>query len=298
MRIFLTGATGLIGQALVYALLAEKYQIVAFVRDHSRAKKIFPNVSPESLQFVTRLEDYLTLDGFDGVINLAGEPILAKRWTAIQKQKIRESRINLTQKISELINFSQNRPRFFISGSATGYYGDRGDDEIHENAQPAHNFAAILCQQWENAAIKANTRVCLLRTGVVLSTKGGILAKILPFYKLGLGGQLGNGKAFLPWIALEDMVRAILFLTQNEKCQGVFNLTAPTPISNQDFNQQLARKLKRPACCRIPQYALQLVLGERATLLLQSQNAKPSRLQEQGFSFIYPDLEKFLKEVL
>ena len=233
---------------------------------------------------------------FDAIINLAGEPIFSRRWTTTQKERLESSRISLTEKLTHLINRSDDPPHCFISGSATGYYGDCGEQLIDENTPPANHFAARLCQQWEAAALKANTRVCLIRTGMVLGTQGGALAKMLPLYRCGLGGKLGSGKQFWSWIALEDMVRGILFLLENADCRGAFNFVAPHAIRNAEFNVLLGETLRRPHMATAPAFMLKMLLGERANLLLDSQNLVPQHLLAQGFQFEHPDLAQFLQK--
>ena len=294
MKILLTGATGFIGSALIPSLLAKNHQITAFVRNPSKAKQQLPY----PIEFINTLDYFQHFNQFDAVINLAGEPIFSRRWTATQKERLESSRISLTEKLAHLINRSDDLPQCFISGSATGYYGDCGEQLIDENVPPANDFAARLCQQWEGSALKANTRVCLIRTGIVLGAQGGALAKMLPLYRCGLGGKLGSGKQFWGCIALADMVRGILFLLENADCRGAFNFVAPHAIRNAEFNVLLGEILRRPHIATAPAFMLKLLLGERANLLLDSQNLVPQHLLAQGFQFEHPDLAHFLlKEI-
>ncbi len=214
-----------------------------------------------------------------------------------QKSILRESRLNLTTQLVEFINQYQQHP-IFISGSATGIYGDQDEQKFTETSKTAKNFTAQLCQDWEDIARQANARVCLIRTGMVFSKKGGALAQMLPLYKWGLGGKLGNGEQYFPWIALEDIVNGILFLLDHSECQGSFNFTAPNPIKQHKFNRTLARILKRPAFAIIPKWILHFILGERANLLLESQNVVPEKLLNAGFQFQYSDYENYLKDIL
>lgn len=244
---------------------------------------------------------------FDVIINLAGEPIFDRPWSAVQKTRLFESRVNLTQKLTALINASTTPPHCFISGSASGYYGDQGDCTINENTPANQGFTNNLCQHWEQAALQANTRVCLLRTGIVLSPNGGALNKMLPLFRLGLGGRLGSGKQFMPWIALEDMVNAIDFLLNNptiatakeiKRTEGAFNLSAPNPVHNAEFTQRLGKQLKRPTLFSTPKWLLKLILGERVCLVLDSQNMIPEKLLELGFGFEYEKLEDYFTTIL
>lgn len=288
MVIFITGGTGLIGQALIRKWLAQDHQVLLFTRSPTKALDLFqhhPHLSAV---------DFLPVSlNVDVVVNLAGEPIFNHRWSNKQKQRLWDSRIKLTEKLTALINAAEKLPCCFISASASGYYGDEGDKKITEQYPSSDSFTATLCQQWEKSAQAANTRVCLLRTGIVLSAQGGALQKMLPLYKCGLGGKLGNGQQFMPWIALEDIVNAIDFLIHHPNCYGAFNLSAPTPVRNTEFNRLLAQQLKRPYFAQIPAFLLTWLLGERANLLLNSQNMLPEKLLQQGFQFKYTQLQDY-----
>ncbi|MCK8949734.1 TIGR01777 family oxidoreductase [Haemophilus influenzae] len=293
MNILLTGGTGLIGKALVERLCLRNEQVTILTRSsspHTLSKH-------KNIKFITALSQLNSQEQFDAIINLAGEPIFHKVWSKNQKSILRESRLSLTTQLVEFINQYQQYP-IFISGSATGIYGDQDEQTITETSKTAKTFTAQLCQDWENIARQANARVCLIRTGMVFSTKGGALAKMLPLYKWGLGGKLGNGEQYFPWIALEDMVNGILFLLDHSKCRGAFNFSAPNPIKQHKFNRTLARILKRPAFTTIPKWLLHFMLGERANLLLESQNVVPEKLLNSGFQFQYSDCKNYLEEIL
>lgn len=293
MNIFITGATGLIGSSLLPHLV-EKHQVTALVRNLDTARKKLPNITT----LTTSISQYHNLNDFDAIINLAGEPIFDHRWTVAQKQKLVNSRVSLTKHLAHLINQSSNPPEVFISGSATGYYGDNSNMQITENTPAARTFAAMLCKQWENSALQAETRVCLIRTGIVLSSKGGALAKMLPLYRLGLGGKLGNGQQYWGWISIDDVVQGILFLLENKHCEGAFNFTAPNPLPQSEINQILGKQLNRPYFTCVPAFILKLVLGERSQLLLDSQNIIPKQLVNAGFEFQYPHFKQALVHCL
>ena len=294
MNILVTGGTGFVGKPLVEALLSRGDSITVLTRSIEKAQAVFPEKTPKFLTALSTLKD---LNEFDAVINLAGEPIFDKRWTIQQKEKLRHSRVDLTQQIVKLINQSEHPP-FLISGSATGIYGDGGEDVLTENSYPSSQFTAQLCINWENAAKQANTRVCLVRTGLVLSPKGGAFAKILPLYRFGLGGKLGNGEQYWSWIALEDMVKGLLFLLDHNDCKGAFNFTAPHPVKNKTFNQLLGQALHRPCFAQVPQFLLTSLLGERACIILDSQNAYPKHLLDCGFTFQYSELSDYFHKIL
>ncbi|MCK3657424.1 epimerase [Pasteurellaceae bacterium Pebbles2] len=305
MKIFITGGTGLIGQALVAKWLEQQHQVVLLARSPEKIQSIFAphfcsissssdfSTSNASLSAVNSLQVFSDFNDFDAVVNLAGEPIFDRYWSKVQKAKLWHSRVDLTEKLTALINASHTPPRCFISGSASGYYGDHGDELIDENTPASKNFAAQLCTAWEAAAKPAKSRVCLVRTGMVFAPQGGALGKMLPLYRWGLGGKLGNGKQFMPWIALQDMVNGIDFLLHNDNAQGAFNFCAPHSVRNAQFNQLFAKQLKRPHWATAPAFALKMVLGERAHLLLDSQNMRPQKLLDLGFSFQYPQLEDY-----
>ncbi|QIM63500.1 TIGR01777 family protein [Pasteurellaceae bacterium Orientalotternb1] len=287
MNIFITGGTGFIGTALCKALVAEGHQLTVLSRQ-----------SKTHTQAVRFVQHFANLDGVDAVINLAGEPIFAKAWRASQKQKLLNSRVQLTKKLAELIQQSDSPPKVLISGSATGYYGDlpaiaKNSDELTACGTA---FPAQLCQQWENTAFSAQseqTRVCVIRTGIVLNEKGGALKQMLPLYRLGLGGKLGNGQQHWAWISLEDHIRATLFLLNNPYSQGAYNLVAPVPVKNAEFNQLLAQSLNRPAFFSVPACALKFALGERSQLLLDNQPLVPNKLLSEGFEFHHQNIHAY-----
>ncbi|HHF1572181.1 TPA: TIGR01777 family oxidoreductase [Haemophilus influenzae] len=293
MNILLTGGTGLIGKALVEQLCLRNEQVTILTRSsspHTLSKH-------KNIKFITALSELDLQEQFDAIINLAGEPIFHKVWSKNQKSILRESRLSLTTQLVEFINQYQQYP-IFISGSATGIYGDQDEQKITETSKTAKTFTAQLCQDWENIARQANARVCLIRTGIVFSTKGGALAKMLPLYKWGLGGKLSKGEQYFPWIALEDMVNGILFLLDHSECRGAFNFAAPKSIKQHKFNRTLAQLLKRPAFATIPKWLLHFILGERANLLLESQNVVPEKLLNAGFKFQYADCKNYLEDIL
>ncbi|MDT3249463.1 TIGR01777 family oxidoreductase [Serratia sp. root2] len=297
MRILITGATGLIGSSLTQRLLSLSHSITVLTRDVQRARERFG----EQVSYWSTLQDQTSLDGIDAVINLAGEPIADKRWSKAQKERLCHSRWDLTERLAALINAGSSPPGVLISGSAAGYYGDQGQAVVTEDEAPHDEFTHQLCQRWESLALQAQseaTRVCLLRTGVVLASKGGALAKMLPPFRLGLGGPIGNGRQYLPWIHLDDMVNGILYLLEHATLQGPFNMVAPYPVHNEQFAAQLANVLDRPAFLRMPAFAMRLLMGEAAVLVLGGQRAVPRRLEEAGFSFRFLELEQALDDVI
>lgn len=297
MKILITGATGLIGSALC-KLLADKHELIALTRNINKAKNTLPN----SIIALDNLKD-VNFDDLDAVINLAGEPIADKRWSAQQKQKIFQSRLAITEQIVNNINVSDTPPKVFISGSAIGFYGRQpAENVITESYSSTYpEFSHQLCKQWEELALQAHSpdvRVCLLRTGIVLSKQGGALDKMLPPFKLGVGGRMASGKQMMSWIHIDDMVNAIVFLLKDEKAHGAFNLTAPEPVSNTNFTQTLAKTLNRPALFPMPEFVLKLLFGEMSDLLIYGQNVIPEKLEQQGFKFKFKTLDTALNEIL
>ncbi len=297
MQILITGATGLIGRRLTERLLGQSHQITALTRTPERAAKI---LGPEVLLWKT-LEDKTSLNGFDAVINLAGEPIADKRWTKEQKQKLCDSRWKVTERLATLINASQNPPTVFVSGSAIGYYGDQRQALVPEDEPPNKQFTWQLCERWEALALAAEsdrTRVCLLRTGVVLAKRGGALAKMVLPFRAGLGGPLGDGQQYMPWIHLDDMVNGIIFLLMHETLSGPFNMVSPYPARNEQFSALLGEVLHRPAFMRVPAGLIRLLMGESAVLVLGGQRAVPQRLEDAGFTYSHQELREALEDVL
>ncbi|EHD20754.1 MULTISPECIES: TIGR01777 family oxidoreductase [Brenneria] len=296
MQLLITGGTGLIGRHLIERLQLLSHQVTVLTRDPERARKRLG----DKVEYWSTLNNKTALNDFDGVINLAGEPIADKRWTPQQKQRLSQSRWSITERLANLINASSEPPAVFISGSAVGYYGDQGAALVTEDETPANEFTHHLCARWEALAQSAEsdkTRVCLLRTGIVLSAQGGALTKMLPLFRLGLGGPLGSGKQYMPWIHLDDMVNGIIYLLDNTVLSGPFNMVSPYPVRNEQFSAMLAQVLNRPGLVRAPAWAIKLLMGEAATLVLGGQRAIPQRLEAAGFGFRFFELEEALRDV-
>ncbi|ASG06938.1 MULTISPECIES: TIGR01777 family oxidoreductase [Vibrio] len=300
MKILLTGGTGFIGKELMKQIFT--HNIYLLTRDIERAKQQLAHVDKGSITYLTSLASLKDANQFDAIINLAGEPIADKRWSKQQKAIICASRWEITERLVELIHASTEPPSVFISGSAVGYYGDQQshpfDETLHVHQQ---SFPHHVCEKWERIALQAQsekTRVCLLRTGIVLASDGGALKKMLSPYRLGLGGPLGKGEQYMPWIHLLDMARAIAYLLDTPHAQGAFNLCAPHPVPNKHFSQLLAKTLRRPHILFTPKWVLNLAMGEAAVLLFDSIRAKPKKLTELGFHFQFSHLEPALKNIL
>ena len=290
MQIFITGGTGLIGQRLI-TRLAPEHHITVLSRSESKARATLP----AAVSVTENLDAITNFDDFDVIINLAGEPIADKRWTSQQKHQICQSRWQLTTALVTKINASATPPHTFISGSAIGYYGRQGDKPVTENnTKPHPEFTHEVCQRWEQIAetVKQHCRVCLLRTGVVLAAEGGALEKMRLPFKLGLGGPIGSGEQYMSWIHLDDMVEGICFLMDHSQCSGPFNLTAPQPVTNKAFVSAFANALNRPAFMPMPGFALKVIMGEAADMLLTGQRVIPQKLLDAGFEFKFDSIDK------
>ncbi len=293
-KIFITGGTGFIGSNLIYDLLQENYEIYVLTRNPEKIKKL-----PSSCQIIlgnpTIEGDWQKkLEEMDIVINLAGQNIFS-RWTEEYKNKILESRVKSTQNIVSFLR----KDSLLINASAVGYYGDRGNEIITEESLPGNTFLAKVCVEWEKEALKAKengTKVIITRFGIVLGNEG-MLAKILPIFKLGLGGSLGKGNQWFPWIHIKDLTSAISFLTK-DKTEGIYNLTSPNPVTNKEFSQTLGKILKRPTIIPIPFFMLKLVFGELANEITSSIRAYPQNLLSIGFSFKFETIESALRDLL
>jgi uncharacterized protein (TIGR01777 family) len=300
MRLVIAGGTGFIGSALCARLREDNHSLVMLAR--AQAPK--PGAAKE--QWVTwdpiaAKAPVEAVEGADGIINLAGEPIAAKRWTAAQKERIRASRIAATRALVDAVAGAKVKPRFLINGSAVGYYGPHGDETVTEETRAGNDFLGRTCAEWEGAARKAESyglRVVLLRTGIVLGRGGGALSKMVPPFKFFAGGPLGRGAQWMPWIHLEDEVGLLLFLVENENARGPFNGTAPNPATMKEFCRALGRVLGRPSWAPVPAFALRLLLGEMAEMLLTGQRAIPQRAQALGYKFRYPNLQDALHACL
>jgi hypothetical protein len=297
-RILVSGASGLIGSAVVRAAASRSMEAVCLVRDPRRVGRgaiLWHPDSPGDAVAPAKLE------GFDAVVHLSGANV-GRRWTARFKQEIFASRVNTTQVFSAALAAAQTRPRVLLCASAVGIYGNRGDELLTEDSAPGSGFLAETCVAWEaatQAASDAGIRVVHLRFGIVLDGQGGALAKMLPAFRLGLGGRLGSGEQWVSWISLADVVRAIFFLMDGEGLAGAYNLVAPHPITNRTFSKAIGRAVHRPAIVPVPRAALRILLGEFADgALLASQRAVPGRLVKAGFVFENAEIEKTLQALL
>jgi uncharacterized protein len=297
MKILVSGSHGLVGKALINSLTTDGHEVLRLVR---RARTFgAPEVEwhPNQGQI-----DAGHLEGFDVMVHLAGESIASGRWTDDKKRAIRESRAKGTSLLSEVLAQLSRPPSVFLSASAIGYYGNRGDELLTEQSAPGEDFLSSVCVEWENAtkpAIEKGIRTIHTRFGVILDADGGALAQMLTPFRMGIGGRVGSGKQWMSWIALEDVVNGLKFLIADKPVQGPVNFVAPNPVTNAEFTKTLGRVLSRPTLFPVPAFGARLVFGELAdALLLSSQRVEPSVLEDKGFLFSWPTLEPALRHVL
>ncbi len=300
MRVFLLGATGFVGRALTLRLRRDNHTVVAWVRDLDKARTLLGEEATLALASAqdSALRD--AMQGCDAVINLAGEPI-AQRWSGHKKQDFVLSRVGITERVVQAIGQLAQPPQVLVNASAVGYYGDRGSDRLSETDAPGTGFLAQLCQAWENAAHgaeKYGVRVVTPRIGVVLGHEGGMLDALLPLFDAGLGAKLAQGKAFVPWIHLHDLVDSMVFAMTRASVHGPYIAAAPEPVDNATLTRLLAQQLHRPAWMGVPSWALKLMLGEASTFVLASTRAVPDSLLHWGFSFKFRYLTDALDNLL
>jgi uncharacterized protein (TIGR01777 family) len=294
MRVLVTGASGLIGSALLQSLRREGHDAIALVRR--------PASGTNEAQWNPALADPAPFEGADAVVHLAGEGIASGRWTAERKKKILDSRVDGTRNLAQSIAAAARRPKVLVSASAIGFYGDRADEVLTESAQSGSNFLAAVARAWESAtdaAACAGVRIVTPRIGVVLAKDGGALPKIALPFKLGVGGRVGSGRQWMSWITLDDLIRLLIYAIGNDSLRGPVNAVAPQAVTNAEFSRTLAHVLHRPAIFPAPAFAMRLAMGEMADeLLLASQRVEPKAAMDSGFRFQYPQLDSALRHVL
>ena len=296
MRILISGSHGLVGEALIKALETGGHEIYRLVR-HAPNSESQIEWSPDRYSIaISRIE------GFDAVYHLAGESIASGRWNDEKKKKIRESRTKGTKLLADALANLAQPPKTLISASAIGYYGDRGDELLTETSPPGKDFLADVCVEWEKAtdhAKEKGVRVVNTRFGIILDKEGGALAKMLPPFRMGIGGRIGDGKQWMSWIALDDVIGALQYALTNDGLSGPVNFVAPNPVTNAEFTKTIGRALSRPTFFPIPAFGVRLAFGEMAdALLLSSQRVRPSKLTDSNYQFAYSNLESALRSIL
>jgi uncharacterized protein len=297
MRVVVAGGTGLLGTPLVRRLRTDGHDVTVLTRRTGAPGDGTAPWQPDG----TAGPWAAVLNGAGAVVNLAGESIADRRWTAGRKRQLLDSRMHATRSLVAGIAAAPQRPALLLNASAVGYYGPRGEDVVTEETGPGQDFLGRLATAWEEAATVAastRTRVVLLRTGIVLTPDGGALGRMLLPFKLGVGGPLGTGRQYMPWIHAQDWIGLVCFLLASPEAAGPVNATAPVPVTNAEFSATLARVLRRPSVMRVPGFALRLAFGELADVLLTGQRVVPARAQALGFRFHWPELEGALSELL
>lgn len=296
MKILIGGSHGLVGTALIKSLEAQGHEIFRLVR-HAPTSKTEVEWSPDRYSIALA-----RIEGFDAVVNLAGESIAEGRWTDDKKRRIRESRVKGTKLLGDALANLMVPPKTFVCASAIGYYGNRGDELLTESSAAGDEFLAKVCAEWEEAtalATEKGIRVVNARFGVILDINGGALKKMLPPFRMGVGGRIGSGKQWMSWIALDDVIGGIQFALANDSMKGPVNFVAPAPVTNSEFTKTLGKVLSRPTIFPIPAFAIKLLFGEMGeALLLGGQRVAPKRLVAGGYEFSYPQLEPALAHIL
>lgn len=297
MKVLISGSHGLVGKALISSLVEDGHEVVRLVRGGHTLGQLEIEWHPNQGRI-----DAQRLEGFDAVFHLAGESIASGRWTDEKKRTIRDSRTKGTSLLSETIAQLSQPPAVFISASAIGYYGNRGDEELTEESAPGNDFLSSVCVEWEQAtrpASEKGIRTILARFGIILDLNGGALAKMLTPFRMGIGGQVGDGRQWMSWIALDDVINALKFLLLDSAVHGPVNIVAPNPVTNAEFTKTLGRVLSRPTFFPVPAFGARLAFGEMAdALLLSSQRVDPAVLEERGFAPYWPRLEPALQNLL
>lgn len=302
MRVLITGASGMIGGAVAAALLERGDEVAGLTRDPERTRLVDPRLGWHRWDPLAGPPPAHALAGADAVVNLAGEPI-NQRWTAEAKQRIRDSRVVTTESLVAAMMTAARGPRVLLSGSAVGYYGDRGDALVDEETGPGTTFDARVCAEWEAAAERAGSagiRVAIIRTGLVLAREGGLLRELLLPFRLGLGGPLAGGRTYMPWISLADEVGIILWALDHDDARGPYNATAPNPVTNREFSKALGRALRRPAVVGVPKLAVKLRLGSEFGEIAATagQRAQPKRMTAAGYEFRFDQIDAALAEAV
>ena len=300
MRVTVTGATGLLGPALVAALQQRGAEVTVLSRDPDRARERLGEVQAVGWDLMAEAAPAEAVTGRDAVFHLAGEPV-AQRWSAHAKQAIRDSRVTGTRNLLEGISSATARPAVLISSSAIGYYGRHGEEPIDEDAPPGSDFLAQVCVEWEAQAARAaelGVRVVMVRTGVVLDTDGGALEKMLTPFRLGVGGPVAGGRQYVSWIHTDDLVGLALAAMDGEEWSGPINATAPEPVTNGQLSRELGRVLHRPALLPVPGFALSLLYGEMAEIVTRGARVVPAKPLVLGYEFMHPRLPEALRSAV
>jgi uncharacterized protein (TIGR01777 family) len=301
MRVVITGGTGLIGRALTESLITDGHDVIVLSRNPEKARKLPQKVSVVKWSLNGDDSWYNSIDGAHAIVNLAGANLAGKRWSGDYKKKILSSRVNAGHAVVRAVEAAKKKPRVLIQASGIGYYGDHGNEEINEEIMAGSGFLAQVALKWEpstDAVERMGVRRTVIRTGMVLSRHGGALPLMQIPYRFFIGGPLGSGRQWWPWIHMVDEVRAIRFLIENKNGRGPYNFVAPGVVTNREFSSIVGRTIGRPSCVRVPEFALRTLLGEKASVVFLSQRAIPERLLGEGFTFTFETAKDALRDLL
>ena len=301
MRIIITGGSGLIGRELTATLCYAEHEVIVLSRTPQLVSDLPLKARAVEWDGRTAQGWGELADGADAIVNLAGASVAEGRWTAERKQRLRDSRLHSGQAVVEAVRAASRKPRVVVQASAVGYYGARGNEEVTETTPAGSDFLALLAKEWEASTApveELGVRRAIARTGVVLSPEGGALPRLLAPFRFFVGGPLGDGKQWFPWIHFTDEANALKYLIESESASGAYNLCAPTPVTNAEFSRLISRRMRRPSWLPVPGLALRLLFGEMADVLLKGQRQIPRRLQRSSFRFIYSKAEDALKDLI
>jgi len=306
MRVIITGGSGLVGRALTESLAKDGHEVIILTRNPQKVKDLPAGARAVAWDGRTAGGWGELAEGTDAIVNLAGasikgEGFLPSRWTRKRKELIRQSRLNVGKAVVEAVRAAKKKPKVLLQASAVGYYGPQGDEPLGEDEPAGKDFLATVCVDWEASTAeveKMGVRRVVLRTGLPLTLKGGAFPLLVLPFRLFAGNWFGSGRQYYPWIHFEDYIAALRFLLENPKAQGAYNLSAPNPFTNREFALTLGKVMRRPVLLPVPRFALQVALGEVATVVVDGQRMLPTKLQKEGFKFSYPELEPALRDLL
>ena len=301
MNILMSGASGFVGKHVLGLLLEKGHKVYALSRNAQKNQNLQPEVNWIQWDDTHHVAPLKEIQSLDGVINLVGESLDAKRWSNTQKKEIFNSRIDGTQTILKMLKNDGLAPRAFVSTSAVGIYGHDANNIVDETSSTAEDFLANLCKDWEASVIERSDsydRAVILRIGLVLGKNGGMMTKLVPLFKLGLGGKLGSGNFYMSWIHVKDLARTFVRALEDDSMSGIYNATSPFPVKNAEFTKVLANTVRKPAHFNVPKFVLRTVVGEMAEYMTKGARVMPKKLKEENFHFIYPTIERAIKDVV
>lgn len=301
MKVLISGASGFVGKYILDLLIRNGHEVHALTRNPEKNQTIYPSVNWIQWNGSTHVADLSSIKELDGVINLVGENIAGKRWNNGQKKEIFNSRIDGTKSLFEMLKKANLKPQAFVSTSAVGIYGNRGEESLSEAALPANDFLGNLCKSWEGVVFENSDlydRAVIIRVGLVLGKGGGLAQKLAPLFKVGLGGKLGNGNFYMSWIHVKDLARIYVKGLEDQNMEGVYNAVSPFPVKNSEFTRIMGKTVRKPTPFTVPKFALKLAMGEMADYVVKGAKVVPKKLREDNFHYLYPTIEVAVKDVV